>query len=153
MSEDIVSYKRESNIPLVSEIFDRIGELRHIDSWAKLQEPITDFIRDVKITQRELNDYLASAALSEPGEVVLSGLRNYQVQLGGLLGLASTLEDKIVGITATKVEAGDDKVSQAAKDKLGKDRAAVVKGYEVSLGILADNLKSHIITTQQLYRS
>ena len=153
MSEEVVSYKKQSDIPTVTEIYDRIGNLLTVDSWKDLQPPIKSFISDAKAIQREIIDYLSTAALSEPGEVVLGGLRTYQVQLGGLLGLASTLEDKIIGITATKIEAGEDKVTQAAKDKLGKDRAAVVKGFEVALGILADNLKSHIITTQQLYRS
>lgn len=151
--EDLVSYKRNTALPTMSEMFDRISDLRYIDSWSKLQAPIDSFVGDAKAIQKELDQFLSTSGLSEPGEVVLSNLRNYQVLLGGLLGIAATLEDKIIGITCTKVEVGEDKVSQGAKDKLGKERAAVIKGFETSLGIMADNLKSHIITTQQLFRN
>ena len=151
--EEITSYKRETALPTVGQMFDRISDLRSIETWANLQTPIDFFIKDTKVIQKELDEFLSTAALSEPGEVVLASLRQYQLLLGGLLGLAATLEDKIIGVTSIQVTTGEDKVSQAAKDKLGKNRAAVVKGFEVSLGIIADNLKSHIITTQQLYRS
>ena len=151
--EDLISYKRETSLPTMSQMFDRISNLRHIDSWSKLQPPIDSFVSDSKAIQKELDQFLSTSGLSEPGEVVLSNLRNYHLLLGGLLGIAAALEDKIIGITCIKVEAGEDKISQGAREKLGKERAAIIKGFETSLGIMADNLKGHIITTQQLFRN
>ena len=49
--EDLISYKRETSLPTMSQMFDRISNLRHIDSWSKLQPPIDSFVSDSKAIQ------------------------------------------------------------------------------------------------------
>lgn len=133
-----------TDLPTSNELVQDIIQVGSVESYENLKTNIESFYKKVKLVQDSYEAYGDSSIYSEPIEISSQKLRHYQLLAGGLLGLADAIESKVIGLTCTKVQTDDKKVSQAALEKLAKDRAAPISGLLQYLKVMESNIRGKI---------